>query len=163
MLSSGALKCTASRRRATSSQDYYLSIGYSLPAGLGVSLAAPDKRTVVLIGDGAFQMTVQELGSHIRFNTNALIFVLNNNGYLIERLIHDGPYNEIQTWQYARLPDVFGGGYGVKVRTEDELEFAFTGSQKRCGQTIVIEIVVDKMDSTDTLALVGKNVRKISN
>ena len=145
------------------SQDYYLSIGYSLPAGLGVALAAPDKRTVVLIGDGALQMTVQELGSHIRFNTNALIFVLNNNGYLIERLIHDGPYNEIQTWQYARLPDVFGGGYGVKVCTEDELELALQEAKKRSGQTVVIEIVVDKMDSTDTLALVGKNVRKISN
>lgn len=144
-------------------QDYYLSIGYSLPAGLGISLAAPDKRAIILIGDGALQMTVQEIGTHIRCNTNSLIFVLNNSGYLIERLIHDGPYNEIQPWQYFRLPEVFGGGYGLKVQTEDELEFALREAHKRSQQTILVEVIVDKMDSTDTLALVGEKVRQLSN
>ena len=107
------------------SQAYYLSIGYALPATLGVCLARPDKRVVLLQGDGSFQMTAQELSTLLRHQCNPIIFLLNNDGYVIERLIHDGPYNDIQPWRYHELPMAFGGdALSLEVRTEGELESA---------------------------------------
>lgn len=143
-------------------QDYYLAIGYSLPAALGAAMARPDKRIVNIIGDGAFQMTVQELSSLIRFNSRAIIFVLNNHGYVIERLIHDGPYNEIQDWSYHRLSAVFGDGLGVPARTEGQLEAALELAEKNPDKTVLIEIQVERTDSTETLAHVGQILRKLS-
>jgi TPP-dependent 2-oxoacid decarboxylase len=109
------------------SQAYYLSIGYALPATLGVCLAQPGKRVVLLQGDGSFQMTAQELSTLLRQHCNPIIFLLNNDGYVIERLIHDGPYNDIQPWRYHELPAAFGGdALSLEVRSEGELEDALT-------------------------------------
>ncbi|MBI5726097.1 MAG: alpha-keto acid decarboxylase family protein [Planctomycetes bacterium] len=144
-------------------QDYYLSIGYSLPAALGAALARPDKRVINIIGDGAFQMTGQELSSLIRFNARAVVFVLNNQGYVIERLIHDGPYNEVQNWNYHRLPEAFGGGIGTLARTEGELEASLELAEKNPDKTVLIEVQVGRNDSTDALAHIGQIIRKLSN
>lgn len=100
-------------------QAYYCSIGYCVPAALGVCLARPGKRAVVLAGDGAFQMTAQEVSSLMRFPCNPVIFLLNNGGYLIERKLHvDGLYNDIQNWRYHGLPAIFGEeAIGLNVKT----------------------------------------------
>lgn len=92
-------------------QAFYLSIGYALPATLGAALADPSRRPVTFIGDGAFQMTAQELSSLCRRKSNAIVLLLNNDGYTTERVIHEGPYNDIQPWAYHKLPEVFGGGW----------------------------------------------------
>jgi indolepyruvate decarboxylase len=143
-------------------QDYYLSIGYSLPAALGLGLAARDKRPVVLIGDGAFQMTAQELSTICRYSLNAVVFVLNNGGYVIERLIHDGPYNEISPWAYHRLPEALGCPAGILARTEGELETALEAALQRGREPVLVEVVVGRTDSSETLARVGEQIRKIS-
>jgi pyruvate decarboxylase len=89
-------------------QMQYGSIGWSVGACLGVSLAVGDHRQVIaLIGDGSFQMTAQELSTMIRRHVNITIFLLNNNGYTIEVQIHDNAYNDIQNWKYAELVNVF--------------------------------------------------------
>eukprot|EP00854_Cymbomonas_tetramitiformis_P006745 gene6745-8068_t len=90
--------------------DYttYGSIGWSVGASLGMALACAEeqKRVVLLIGDGSFQMTAQELSTMIRYQTNPIIFLINNNGYTIE------------VWDYAKLVDVFNGeeGNGVGMK-----------------------------------------------
>ncbi|MDY7024360.1 MAG: thiamine pyrophosphate-binding protein, partial [Cyanobacteriota bacterium] len=81
-------------------QAFYMSIGYSLPACLGAALAAPRNRVILFIGDGSFQMTCQELSTIIRLGLNPIIFLINNDGYTVERMIHDGSYNDIQPWKY---------------------------------------------------------------
>lgn len=75
-------------------QPLWASIGYALPAMLGACLARPGRRGVLLIGDGAAQMTVQELSTMIRQGTRALVLVVDNDGYTTERAIHgpDEPY-----------------------------------------------------------------------
>jgi TPP-dependent 2-oxoacid decarboxylase len=143
-------------------QDYYLSIGYGLPAALGVALAVPGKRTVVFTGDGAFQMTAQELSTFIRYGVNATVFVLNNGGYATERMIHDGPYNEVQPWRYCRLPEAFGGLPGLAVRTEGDLERALEEVRQRNGEAMLVEIIVERSDTTEALARVGESVRRLS-
>lgn len=67
------------------------SIGWSVGAALGAALAARDMnlgRTILFVGDGSLQLTVQELSPMIRLGLKPIIFVLNNNGYVIERIIH---------------------------------------------------------------------------
>lgn len=123
------------------SQGYYLSIGYSLPAALGICLARPDKRVVLLQGDGSFQMTAQELSTLLRHGCNPIIFLLNNEGYGIERLIHDGPYNDIQQWRYHQLPAAFGGdALGLEVKSEGDLEAALLAARQARDRLVFVNL-----------------------
>ncbi|MHB8772276.1 MAG: alpha-keto acid decarboxylase family protein [Syntrophales bacterium] len=145
-------------------QSYYCSIGYCTPAALGVALARPRKRPVVLTGDGAFQMTAQEVSTLIRERCPALIVVINNDGYLIERVLHDdGPYNDIQMWQYARLPEVFGTGdrtIGFRVTTEGELAEALRTAAREKDKLILIEACLPNRDSSAGLERLGTTYRQ---
>ena len=69
-------------------QPLWGSIGYTLPATLGTQIANPYRRNILLIGDGSLQLTVQSLSTMIRQNLNPVIFVINNDGYTVERMIH---------------------------------------------------------------------------
>ena len=92
--------------------------------------------------------------------------MVNNHGYLIETLIHDGPYNTIQNWKYSELVNVFddksGKGWGRQVKTETELEDALEKAQNHKGFCL-IEVVVDKMDSNKNSVEFGKNVAAFNN
>lgn len=137
------------------SQTFFGSIGYTVGATLGAALAAPERRTCLFVGDGSFQVTAQDLSTMIRYETNPIIFLLNNDGYLVERVISDGPFNDLQRWDYARLPEVFGGGYGCKVRTEEELEAALAEAQQRPNEVVFVEVVLDKWDSPESMTKAG--------
>ncbi|KUO66927.1 MAG: hypothetical protein APF80_14340 [Alphaproteobacteria bacterium BRH_c36] len=132
-------------------QAFYLSIGYALPATLGAAVADPSRRPLSLIGDGAFQMSAQELSTLCRRKSNAIILLINNDGYTTERMIHEGPYNDIQPWAYHKLPEVFGGGWGRRVATEDELEEALRAARMANDGPILIEIKIDRMDTSEAL------------
>ena len=110
------------------SPAYYTSMGFSVPAALGAQFARPQSRVVVVCGDGAFQMTGQELSTLVRHHFDPLIIILDNQGYGTERRIHQGPwkFNDIQPWAYHRLPEVYGGGQGYVIRTEGEFESALS-------------------------------------
>jgi indolepyruvate decarboxylase len=158
----GATELHLARTESFISQDFYLSIGYSLPAALGVSLGSPERRTVVFAGDGAFQMTGQELGGFNTSGVHPIVFVMNNDGYVIERLIHDGPYNEIARWVYHRHPEALNAGIGIAVSTEGELEAALDTANRTKDALVLIEIRVDRRDSTPALAQIAENIRNMS-
>jgi TPP-dependent 2-oxoacid decarboxylase len=145
-------------------QSYYCSIGYCTPAALGVALARPGKRPVVLSGDGAFQMTAQEVSTLVRQRCPALIVIINNDGYLIERRLHkDGPYNDIQMWQYSRLPGIFDDGsftIGLRVTTEEELEQAMKTVAREPGKLIFIEACLPDRDCSKGLDRLGDTFMK---
>ncbi|MBP7654468.1 alpha-keto acid decarboxylase family protein [Candidatus Dependentiae bacterium] len=147
-------------------QCYYSSIGYCTPAALGVSLSEPNKRAVVLSGDGAFQMTAQEVSTMIRLRCPAIILILNNDGYLIERMLHqDGAYNDLQRWNYSMLPEAFGGNdfaIGIKVTTEGELERAFITASENKDKLIFIELVLGKLDCSAGLLRLGKSFHEMA-
>jgi TPP-dependent 2-oxoacid decarboxylase len=136
-------------------QAFYLSIGYALPATLGASLADPSRRPVTFIGDGAFQMTAQELSSLCRLKSNAILLLLNNGGYTTERVIHEGPYNDIQPWDYYRLSEVFGGGWGERVSTEDDFDRALSRARATNEGPALIEIMLDRFDTSEALKRLG--------
>jgi indolepyruvate decarboxylase len=143
-------------------QAFYLSIGFSIPAALGIKLAAPSRRPIVFVGDGAFQMTVQELSTIIRHNLNPIIFLMNNEGYTIERVIDEGPYNDVNVWKYHLLPEVFGGGWGCEVKTEAELERALKKAKDNPGSLALIEVWLDKLDCSQALKNLGRALREIN-
>lgn len=87
-------------------QPLWGSIGYTLAAAFGAQTACPDRRVIVLTGDGAAQLTIQEMGSMLRDKQHPIILVLNNEGYTVERAIH-GPeqrYNDIALWNWTQIP-----------------------------------------------------------
>jgi pyruvate decarboxylase/indolepyruvate decarboxylase len=141
------------------SQLLWASIGYSVGALLGAGMAAPSRRALLFVGDGAFQLTGQELSTMLRRHLTPIIFVLNNSGYTTERVIH-GPteaYHAIPPWQYHRLPEVLGaGGWGIRVRTEGELDAALATAEGERGRLSLIEVVLDPMDAPDALRKFGK-------
>lgn len=91
-------------------QPLWGSIGYTLPALIGTQVANLSRRNILIIGDGSYQVTAQELSTILRQNLKPIIFLINNNGYTVERAIHyqNQPYNDIQMWDYTNLPNLFG-------------------------------------------------------
>jgi indolepyruvate decarboxylase len=85
------------------------SIGYSVGALLGALTAAPNRRHLLFIGDGSFQVSAQELSTILRHDLKPVIFLINNGGYTIERgyLGKTESYNDVAKWAYAELPKVF--------------------------------------------------------
>ena len=142
-------------------QTFYGSIGYTVGATLGASMAAQDRKVILFVGDGSFQVTCQDLSTMIRNNLKPIIFLINNDGYTIERVIVDHPYNDIQPWHYHKLVDVFGGGLGLDVRTEGELEEALRKAAIADG-VVFIEIHTGRMDCPDSLRSAGKSMAKIN-
>ena len=141
-------------------QALYTSIGYAIPACLGAALATPERRPIVLVGDGAFQMTCQELSTIIRHQLNPIFFLINNDGYTIERAIHEGSYNDIQPWKYQQLPHVFGHSWSCEVNTEGELEEALDKAKYNYGSISFVEIHLDRLDCSFGVKRLGKALSK---
>ncbi len=144
------------------SPAYYTSMGFSVPAALGAQKARPDLRTVVIVGDGAFQMTGSELSSLVRHKFPTIIIVLDNGGYGTERFLHPGKFefNEIQPWAYHKLPEVYGGGSGYLVRTEGEFDAALTQAWADTSNVSLLHIVLDKSDHSQSLERLTEKLSK---
>ena len=140
-------------------QTFYGSIGFTVGATLGAGMAARDRQAVLFVGDGAFQVTCQDLSTIIRNHLKPTIFLINNDGYTIERVISDRSYNDIQPWHYHRLVDVFGGGLGLDVRTEGELENALDQAATADG-LVFIEVHTGRLDCPESLRSAGRSMAK---
>ncbi len=141
------------------SQAFYASMGFGTPAALGVKFAAPERRPIVFVGDGAFQMTGQELSSIVRYGQNPVIFLINNDGYQVERAICDNAYNDLMMWDYARFPEIFGAREGVRVSTEGDLESALALAEGRKDSLVFVEVRLDRLDFSETLRRIGERLR----
>jgi len=142
------------------SPAYYTSMGFAVPAALGASVARPQLRVVAIVGDGAFQMTGMELSTIVRHGFDAIVIVLDNKGYGTERFLHPGDFNDIQPWNYAKLPAVFGGGTGYEVRTEGEFEQALTSALADKSGMSLIQVHLDENDVSNALARLAEKLSK---
>ena len=95
----------------------------------------------------------------IRNRLKPVVFLINNDGYTIERVITDRPYNDIQPWHYHKLVEIFGGGPGLDVRTEGELEEALGTATAADGLTF-IEIHTGRLDCPEALRSAGRSMAK---
>ncbi|PFJ04659.1 indolepyruvate decarboxylase [Bacillus cereus] len=142
-------------------QPLWGSIGYTLPALLGTQLADLSRRNILIIGDGSFQLTVQELSTMLRQNLKPIIFLINNNGYTVERAIHGQkqPYNDIQMWKYDKLTNIFGSeekSLTFKVKNEIDLAAVLSNITINMDRLIFIEVVMNQGDQPELLAKLGK-------
>ena len=119
---------------------YYTSMGFSVPAALGAQIARPDRRTLVLVGDGAFQMTGTEIATHAHLRLNTIVVVLNNKGYSTERFLLEGPFNDIPNWNYEKLGEVVGPIDGFSVETEEEFEKAWLSAVAITNKPCIINV-----------------------
>lgn len=119
---------------------YYTTMGYAMPAALGAQLARPERRALILVGDGAFQMTGTELSTHCRAGLAPIVIVFNNAGYSTERFILDGPFNDISSWQFHRLGELFGPLAGYEATDEKSFEAALVNAIKDSGRASIINV-----------------------
>ncbi|ETN40754.1 uncharacterized protein HMPREF1541_05034 [Cyphellophora europaea CBS 101466] len=143
----------------------WLSIGYMLPASQGAALAQreliaksryhdlKDARTILLIGDGSFQMTAQELSTIIKENLNLVLFLINNDGYTIERCIHglNQGYNDVARWNYLLTPAAFGARddtFTATAKTWGDLEKVLVDERLVTSKGLrMVEIFMDREDA----------------
>ena len=128
-------------------QTLWGSIGWATPAAFGAAVAAPGRRLILVTGEGSHQLTAQEISQFGRRGLKPVIFVLNNHGYLIERLLcKDGAmaYNDLAAWNYAALPHALGceGWYTTRVTTCGELDEAMKAAEQG-DKACYIEVVTD--------------------
>ncbi|HWL09515.1 MAG TPA: thiamine pyrophosphate-binding protein [Planctomicrobium sp.] len=155
----GASDLTIHKHTEFLSPAYYTSMGFAVPAALGVQTANKKLRPIVLVGDGAFQMTCMELSTIVRNKFNPIVIVLNNKGYTTERFLQDGPFNDILNWNYHRLPDVLGAGWGFEVRTYGELTQSM---QAALGHTDAFSILNVHLEPDDISHALSRLAAKMS-
>jgi indolepyruvate decarboxylase len=131
---------------------YYCSLGFAVPAAVGVAAAAPQLRPLVLVGDGAFQMTGMELSTIARYGMNPIVIVFDNDGYGTERPMLDGAFNDVHRWNFARIPEVLGAGLGIKVATERELADALKQAKANAHSYSLIQVMLDRHDRSPALS-----------
>ncbi len=135
------------------SPAYYTSMGFAVPAALGACVAGKDKRVLAICGDGAFQMTGNELSTIVRNGFAPILVILDNHGYGTERYLQEGEwkYNEIHVWNYHKLPEVYGGGCGHRVTTEGEFAKALEQAWQDRTQLHIISARLAEGDASATL------------
>lgn len=138
-------------------QGFYLSIGMALPASVGVGIAMRDehstRRMILVEGDGSAQMTIQELSAFPHYGLTPIIFLLNNSGYTVERIIlgEHRSYNDIKPWNWSKAFELFEfgkGGHCVTsiVNDEHELDHALTHVDDNSDKLQFFEVILDKLD-----------------
>jgi TPP-dependent 2-oxoacid decarboxylase len=158
----GALDLTIHGQTDFLSPAYYCSMGFAVPAAIGAQLAKPTLRPIVIVGDGAFQMTGMEISTISRFALNPIIIVLNNNGYGTERPMLDGPFNDVLPWNYYRIPEAIGGnGRGFMIETEDQLvEALFAAENTYSLEPCILDVRLDTHDGSAALQRLTESLGK---
>jgi TPP-dependent 2-oxoacid decarboxylase len=142
------------------SPAYYTSLGFAVPASIGAQLANPKLRPLVVVGDGAFQMTGMELATVARYGLNPVVVLLNNGGYGTERPMQDGPYNDLWPWKYHRLPEILGAGRGFIVETEAELDRALVEAARWTKSFCLLEVRLAPLDRSPALDRLAARLAK---
>jgi indolepyruvate decarboxylase len=138
---------------------YYATMGFGVPAGLGLQ-AASGRRPLILVGDGAFQMTGWELGNCRRYGWNPIVLLFNNASWEMLRAFQpESAFNDLGDWGFASMADGMGGD-GVRVRTRAELRQALDRAVQTTERFQLIEIMIPRGVLSDTLSRFVAAVRR---
>lgn len=148
-------------------QTLWASIGWATPAAFGAAVAAPDRRLILVTGEGSHQMTAQEISQFGRRGLRPIIFVLNNSGYLSERMLCKDialAYNDIAAWNYAELPHAMGcqGWFNASVSSCGVLDDALKTAEQANGAAY-IEVVTDADEAPPMYKKLHENVKSFYN
>jgi indolepyruvate decarboxylase len=135
---------------ALAAPGYYAGMGFGVPAGVGV--AATGLRPLILVGDGAFQMTGWELGNCRRYGLDPIVVLFNNCSWEMLRVFQpESRFNNLDDWHFAEVAGAIGG-VGERVTTRAELVAALDRAVQRRGQFSLIEVMLPRGKTSDTLA-----------
>jgi indolepyruvate decarboxylase len=154
-----ALELRVHERSEFLASAFYTTMGFGVPAALGAAVARPDRRPLVLVGDGAFQMTGTELSTLARIGSNAIVVVLNNFGYSTERFILDGPFNDIARWRFHRIGELFDGVAGYVAASEDAFEDALQKALATREGPSLIEVELPPDEPSPAMKRLALNLR----
>eukprot|EP00475_Leptophrys_vorax_P012010 TRINITY_DN18464_c0_g1_i1.p1 TRINITY_DN18464_c0_g1~~TRINITY_DN18464_c0_g1_i1.p1 ORF type:complete len:317 (+),score=86.93 TRINITY_DN18464_c0_g1_i1:1-951(+) len=169
----GLAACKLPENATFINQTLWGAIGFSTPCAFGAQLAAPDRRVVLITGDGSFQVTAQEVSQMGARGQRPIIFVLNNEGYLIERILCDNAnaeYNDIPNWNYSELPHAFNctGWLGMKASIAKELlecmekaDHHNLNERGGCSGGVLIEVVCGKLDAPDAAWKLYSQIKQV--
>ena len=128
---------------------YYASMGFGTPAAIGYAVST-GKRPLVLLGDGGFQMTGQEICHCPRYGINPIFIVFNNSRWGMQQLFYPtARFNELVNWPYARIAELWGGkGYYC-----DNCDTLYRSLEEAHGnkEFSLIEAVIAKEELSDEL------------
>lgn len=151
------------RRFEFLSPAYYTSMGFAVPAAVGAGFADRRLRPLVLVGDGAFQMTGTELATAVRYGQTPIVLILNNRGYSTEREILEGTFNDIHEWRYERVCELIGGGTGWCIRTHGEFVESLDRALRDRSTLYVFNILLDPTDrSAGMKRLAGRLAKRLT-
>ena len=148
-------------------QTLWASIGWATPATFGAAVGAPDRRLILITGEGSHQMTAQEISQLGRHGLRPIVFVLNNSGYLSERMLCKDmalSYNDIAAWNYAELPHALGchGWFTARVNSCGVLDDALTTAEQADGGAY-IEVITDRCEAPLMYKKLHENVKSFYN
>jgi indolepyruvate decarboxylase len=136
---------------ALAAPGYYAGMGFGVPAGIGVA-AATGRRPLVLVGDGAFQMTGWELGNCRRYGLDPIVVLFNNCSWEMLRAFQpESAFNDLDDWHFAAIAPSLGG-HGERVTTRRELAAALEGAAARRGVFSLVEVMLPRGAMSRTLA-----------
>ena len=160
----GAQTVKIPAREGFIAQAAWLAIGYSVAAATGAKCAKPDKRVVVVVGDGSFHETCQAVSDHHAYGHNTVVFILSNGIYGIEQLLVNPnpfrtpphaykdkllnsvyPYNDLPSWKFDKLTEAFGG-IGKKATNMNELVAILDDIRMTPDSNFVVEVCIPKTD-----------------
>lgn len=156
----GASDLTIRQKTEFVGPSFYASMGFAVPGAIGAQCANPKLRPLVLVGDGAFQMTGMELSTAVRRGFNPIVIVLNNRGYGTERFLLDGKFNDVLNWHYHRLPELLGAGLGFEVHTEGELDSALGQALDNRTSFSLLNVCLPDKDNSPALRRLAERLAK---
>ena len=149
------------RHTALVAPGYYATMGFGVPAGLGLQ-AATGERPLILVGDGAFQMTGWELGNCRRYGWDPIVLVFNNASWEMLRTFQpESGFNDLSHWGFAEMAAGMGGD-GVRVNTRAELKAALDRALATRGRFQLIDITIPSGVLSDTLARFVAGVKRLN-
>lgn len=147
-------------------QTLWGSIGWATPACFGGMMAAKDRRAILLTGEGSHQLTATEISNMMKQQLKPIVIVFNNNGYTIERILSDDPwdfFNEVIKWDYSKLPGVFEGDVWVtQAKTKEEFDKALKQAEiEQKTRMCYIEAFTGQMDLPNLTEKIVENIKKM--
>ena len=161
----GAIPMNLAKNITIQNQILWGSIGWATPCAEGCAMADKTRRTILVTGDGAHQLTAQEISTMMRNNLKPIIFVINNSGYTVERILCDDvnyKYNDIASWNYEMLPKMFKGDcFCASASTNKEFDEILKAVEKEQKEKLCyIELKTDFLDIPYLSLGIAKNPQR---
>lgn len=134
---------------------YYATMGFGVPAALGYE-AATGTRPLVLVGDGGFQMTGNELIHAVRWGLKPIVVLMNNESWEMLQSFLPTDYNRLPDWRYAEVARLWGCA-AWRVGTAAELREALSLARAE-DRPSLIEVTLERGDISDTLYTFTRSV-----